>query len=825
MRPASVLCSTVLFSILTVLASAEEKTVPFLTPKQAIDKMTFPDGFRVNAFAAEPDVVQTFAFCFDDRGRVWVAENLNYVTRGSDSFDEGPKGRIIILEDTDGDGRFDDKKLFVDEIFFPSGLAIGFGGVWVGSPPNLLFIPDENRDDKPDGKPRVVLDGWGRNDRHETLNSFLWGPDGWLYGCHGVFTHSRVGKPGVPDEERVPLNAGVWRYHPAKEKFEVFAWGTSNPWGLDFDDHGQAFITACVIPHLFHMIQGGRYHRQGGRHFNPHVYNDIKTVADHRHKSAHGGARFYLADQFPERYRGRLFMCNIHQHDVITDVLERQGSGFVARHGDDFLQSNDVQWLGFNMEIGPDGAVYIIDWHDADICGRKVHHEETGRIWRVAYAANEKDTKPARGMDIARLSDAELVKLHLHSNDWYVRQARRNLHERSVSGKLDGQTHRSLWRLLEEREDVPKKLRALWSLHVTGGISPERSLALLGHANEYVRAWTIQFLCEDGSPSRVAREKFATMAKEDASPLVRLYLASACQRMPVGERWDILAALAAHEEDRDDHNLPLMIWYALEPAVAGDSKRALAIARSAKVPNLARYVTRRVTAEALNTKKQAKKIQPADSVSSEGLALWLRGDWGVRAEGGSVEGWTDRSDASRDASQSSSSSRPRLVESLGRKALRFDGEDDHLVIAHDSSLAFSDSDGYSVSVWVHVGERQSGWRSIVAKSRARSPWWGIWIDPQGRWTFGGRGENLTGVPTKPGWRHVCAVQQGDGARLVYVDGRLAGTGRALDALGKGDIWIGGAKSTGEYFRGDISEIRVYRRTLSQSEVAHLAANP
>ena len=303
MRPASVLCSTVLFSILTVLASAEEKTVPFLTPKQAIDKMTFPDGFRVNAFAAEPDVVQTFAFCFDDRGRVWVAENLNYLTRGSDSFEEGPKGRIIILEDTDGDGRFDDKKLFVDEIFFPSGLAIGFGGVWVGSPPNLLFIPDENRDDRPDGKPRVVLNGWGRNDRHETLNSFLWGPDGWLYGCHGVFTHSRVGKPGVPDEERVPLNAGVWRYHPAKEKFEVFAWGTSNPWGLDFDDHGQAFITACVIPHLFHMIQGGRYHRQGGRHFNPHVYDDIKTVADHRHKSAHGGARFYLADQFPERYR------------------------------------------------------------------------------------------------------------------------------------------------------------------------------------------------------------------------------------------------------------------------------------------------------------------------------------------------------------------------------------------------------------------------------------------------------------------------------------------------------------------------------------------
>src|SRR5262245_27249383 len=106
----------------------------------------------------------------------------------------------------------------------------------------------------------VLLDGWGYEDTHETLNSFIWGPDGWLYGCHGVFTHSNVGKPGAPDSERTRLNAGVWRYHPTKKNFELFAEGTSNPWGIDFDEHGQCFIEACVIPHLFHMIQGGRYH-------------------------------------------------------------------------------------------------------------------------------------------------------------------------------------------------------------------------------------------------------------------------------------------------------------------------------------------------------------------------------------------------------------------------------------------------------------------------------------------------------------------------------------------------------------------------------------
>ncbi|MGH7129747.1 MAG: PVC-type heme-binding CxxCH protein, partial [Planctomycetaceae bacterium] len=133
-------------------------------------------------------------------------------------------------------------------------LEVGFGGVWVGAAPYLMFIPDKDRDDKPDSKPRILLDGFGYHDTHETLNSFTWGPDGWLYGCHGVFTHSHVGKPGAPDEERTAINAGVWRYHPTRHEFEVFAHGTSNPWGIAFDEHGRMFITACVIPHLYHVV-------------------------------------------------------------------------------------------------------------------------------------------------------------------------------------------------------------------------------------------------------------------------------------------------------------------------------------------------------------------------------------------------------------------------------------------------------------------------------------------------------------------------------------------------------------------------------------------
>ena len=262
----------------------------------------------------EPDIAEPIAFCFDDRGRIWVAENFNYRTRREHTDEQ--VSRIQILEDTNGDGVFDKKKTFTDKLTFTSGIACGFGGVFVGSPPNLTFIPDADGDDKPDGPPQVLLDGWGFNDRHETLNSFIWGPDGWLYGCHGVFTQSQVGKPGMDDKDRQFIDGGIWRYHPTRKTFEIFARGLSNPWGFDFDDHGQGFATCCVIPHLFHVIQGGVYHKQSRPHVNPYIYDDIKTIRDHAHLSAHGGARFYLADAFPAPYNNRnyLFMCNIHEH-------------------------------------------------------------------------------------------------------------------------------------------------------------------------------------------------------------------------------------------------------------------------------------------------------------------------------------------------------------------------------------------------------------------------------------------------------------------------------------------------------------------------------
>lgn len=616
------------------LAKAEGKAAGFLTGEQALAKMTVPEGFEAKLAAVEPMITQPMAFCWDDRGRLWVAENRDYEARGT-GFSADGNSRILILEDTNGDGKFDTRQVFLEGIPFPAAIAVGFDGLWLGAPPNLLFVPDKDRDDKADGAFEVRLTGWGIQDRHETLNSFHWGPDGWLYGCQGFATRSTVGKPAdggkifrkgdsFPAEIAVKdgqyIDGGVWRYHPTKDRFEVVAHGFSNPWGIDFNDHGQIFITACVIPHLWHVIPGGIYHRQGGRHINPHVYDDIKTIADHRHRSAHGGARIYLADEFPKEYRDRIIMANIHEHNVITDILKPSGSGFIGHHGDEPLCANDNAWVGFSMEIGPDGAAYVLDWHDTEICGSAVHDKETGRIYRLA----PKGLPGKTGLNLAAQSDLELVGLLTHRNDWYSRRARVLLQHRAAAGTLDAAVPAKLWELFAQSKTSAHQLRALWALHVTQNLPADRLLPLLDHAEPYVRGWSIQLLSEDRTYSPATLAKFAAMAEKDSSPVVRLYLAAALQRMPLADRWPIANHLVAHAEDAADHNLPKMLWFGIEPMVETDATRALALATRSKIPLLVPYIARRAIA--------AKQLEPvaATLLSNTDLALRLQLLEGVR---------------------------------------------------------------------------------------------------------------------------------------------------------------------------------------------------
>lgn len=632
------------------LAQQEGLAAKFLTPEQAVANMTLMEGFKANVWASEPMMTQPMAFCWDDRGRLWIAENKDYESRGH-GFSNSGNSRILILEDTNGDGVADSKKVFLEGIPFPAAIAVGFDGLFLGAPPNLLFVPDKNHDDVADMNDiEVRLTGWGIRDRHETLNSLHWGPDGWLYGCQGFATPSKVRKPDGSGKGRlykhkdpfpedilngagVDINGGVWRYHPIKDKFEVVAHGFSNPWGIDYDAKGQLFISACVIPHMWHIIPGGIYHRQGGQHFNPYVYDDIKTIADHRHRSAHGGARIYQSDAFPKEHQGRIFMANIHEHAVLSDILDRKGSGFVARHGDDFLTANNAQWVGFSMEIGPDGGLYVLDWHDADICGKEVLNSETGRIFRVMPNQSQAQNWKDRYTDLNKLTDSQLVGLQTSPSDWHARRARVILQNRAAKGTLDKQTHTQLQTLFQTSQNADWRLRAMWALHVTGGFKPTDLQKALSDKDEYVRAWAVQLLCEDKTPSAEASAKFVQMAKDDASPVVRLYLASAMQRVDTETSWMLAEQLSRHGEDQGDHNLPKMVWFGLEPLVKANPAKALGLASQSNIPMLAQFVARRlVDADATETVVAAiAKTPKAQTSLLEGLRDGLEGRYDLKA--------------------------------------------------------------------------------------------------------------------------------------------------------------------------------------------------
>jgi putative heme-binding domain-containing protein len=307
----------------------------------------------------------------------------------------------------------------------------------------------------------------------------------------------------------------------------------------------------------------------------------------------------YLGGTWPSEYRGQLFMGNIHGRRINMDILKPRGSGYTASHGKDFLHANDA-WARFiNMRYGPDGNVYVIDWYDKQACHTgnvQVWDRTNGRIYKISH----RSAKPVVGIDLQKKTDAELVEYQLHENEWYVRHARRILQERATKNT---NFIVALRKILLEHKVESRRIRALWAYHsVLGNISEldgkSRLDIALADSSPMVRAWGIQFSAEVGTDFKSDDSHFAKMAISDPSPTVRLYLASALQRVQVKYRWKIAENLLSHAEDADDQNLPLMYWYAIEPLAEVDPARALALALNGKIPQLHGYMIRRIGAKA-----------------------------------------------------------------------------------------------------------------------------------------------------------------------------------------------------------------------------------
>lgn len=596
--------------------NTQPETIKLTTPQEALESLVLPEGFRATLFAAEPQMTQPIAIVTDTRDRLWVAENNTYA-EVTLNFDLSQKDRILIFEDVDRDGVAEKHKVFWDEGRKLTSVELGFGGVWALAPPQLLFIPDRDGNDIPDGPPEVVLDGFDEGGiRHNIANGLRWGPDGWLYGRHGILVTSMVGAPGTPPAQRTPINCGIWRYHPVRKIFEAVCHGTTNPWGFDWNAEGELFFINTVIGHLFHGVQGAHLQRMFGEDFNPYLYELIGPTSDHFHWDtaelwhdirklgvtpttdqaggghAHSGLILYQGANWPEKYRGSMFTVNFHGKRLNNDLMERQGAGYVAHHGPDFLKTKDPWFRGIDLISGSDGGVYLADWSDIGECHENDGvHRSSGRIFKITYGT-------PRGLgagDVAQLTDAELVAAQTHAEEWLVRQARQQLQQRAAAGKPMTETHAALRKLFETSGNPHHRLRALWGLGVTGGADAQWLRGLLEHDDEHVRVWSVRLL---GQELTVAPETVAALsevAERETSGLVLLHIASALQRIPVGERWDVAASLGAHGEFAADPALPLMVWYGIEPAVSESPERAVSLAAKTRIPLLTQFIARRLT--------------------------------------------------------------------------------------------------------------------------------------------------------------------------------------------------------------------------------------
>lgn len=555
------------------------------TPQESAARLKPAPGFVVQTVVGEPQIRQPVAIDFDERGRLWVMQYLQYpnpaglkrvtVDRYSrtayDRIPEpppaGPRGEdcltIVETERTSGSGGRElapaaevRTKDFVAGLNLASAFAFGYGGVFVLQTPFLLFYPDHDRDDLPDGDPQVLLRGFGMEDAHSVANSLTIGPDGWLYGCQGSTVTARIGD--------IEFQQGVWRYHPPSRRFELFCEGGGNSWGLDFDRHGDLLYSTNVGGHtMLHGVQGGYYWKSFGKHgalHNPFALGYFDHVPHENFFGGHVtvGGFFYRGQNFPPQFQGVYIAGDTLGHGVYWHHLSASGASFRSHHGGELLTTDDATFAPTDVCQGPDGCVYVADWRDA----RTAHPDPdadwdktNGRVYRISFG----QPVAAGEFDMGELSSEQLVDELDHPNYWRVRTARRLL-----AARRDGRIHGLLRTRLFQSQDPASALELLWALHVSGGLNQDDVRRLLSHDSPWVRRWVVRLVGDDNSASPEIARELARLAEADPSVHVRSQLASTARRLPADQAVPLLARLIRHDQDAADPHIPLLLWWAFE---------------------------------------------------------------------------------------------------------------------------------------------------------------------------------------------------------------------------------------------------------------------
>ncbi len=585
---------TVLLALVN-LVHGQEKPEPVKpeakSPQDAVGAFQVSADLEVELVLSEPNITQPVFFNFDERGRMWVMNYRQYpypaglkmVSRDRfwrvvyDKVPVAPPNhvrgadQITIHEDTDGDGVFDTQKIFVDGLNIATSFARGRGGVFVLNPPYLLYYPDVDQDDVPDGDPEVLLEGFGIQDTHSCANSLRWGPDGWLYACQGSTVTGNIRKPG---EERVIHSLGqlVWRYHPERRIYEIFAEGGGNAFGLEFDAKGRVYSGHNGgDTRGFHYVQGGYYQKGFAKHgplSNPFAFGYFPMMKHEQVSRFVHNFVIYQSDHLPEKYHGNLFGVEPLQGQLVRSKISPDGSSFKTTDIERPVQTKDVWFRPVDIKTGPDGAIYFADFYEPLISHRDHYagniDKSNGRIYRL----KAKDKALSAPTDLSELTSRQLVERLRSPNKWQRQTVLRLIYDRRDPAILD-----ELRALLLDA-DPQVALEARWALHAYVD-QVNDSLLGLNHPDPLVQAWSIRLSTEvvdstvgmnDQKKDRLV-DTLAQIGRTTTNAHVASQLASSAKRLPPAARLPVLFSLldqAAAGDFVSDIHIPLLIWWALE---------------------------------------------------------------------------------------------------------------------------------------------------------------------------------------------------------------------------------------------------------------------
>jgi putative membrane-bound dehydrogenase-like protein len=582
----------------------QEDKVP--EPEESLQKFEVREDFEMKLIVNEPLINQPIDMDFDERGRLWVVQYKQYPFPAGitiTSYDQylraefnevlSPpphhiKGadKITVLEDTNGDGVFDSSKDVITGLNITTSILVNHGGIWVMSPPHLLFYPDIDEDGYPDGDPEVHLDGFGLEDVHAVANSLEMGPDGWIYGVQGSTTTAEV--KGVRF-----LGQALWRYNPTTTAFELFSEGGGNLFTLDLDSKGRAFSgTNAGGARGDHWIQGGYFNKNFKKHgpfTTPYTYGSFDYM-DHEGNQDRFSMTLtvYEEGKIPG-YEGQMISGMAMTNRIQASRILADGSTFKTIDTDALVTTTDRSFRPVDIQVGPDGAVYIADWCDIrmDHVDPRDTWDPCGRIWRL-QSTNYQEIAP---FNLDDLTSEGLVGLLSDEREWYRAQAR-NL----LGARKDHSVVKSLKKLAEDNTGQIA-LEALWATNLIEGLDQEWALQLLDHPNESVRYWTIRLLGDRGIITPELRKKMIGLAGDEPSAEVRSQLASTSRRLPTEDALGILNKLIHRTEDLDDKHIPLLIWWALEDKIEKDHKKVLTFLEDSVVwnaPIFIKYIAQRI---------------------------------------------------------------------------------------------------------------------------------------------------------------------------------------------------------------------------------------